>query len=105
MQGRYPRTIAEFAAQQRAVLVCCTDCQRRRHEPNDVLDAIFGADFDLYAGYSILVATLRCDACGKKHREVLFQDERPAAVGTVGFAEEMDARVERAAYLRMRRVG
>lgn len=105
MQGRYPRTIAEFAAQQRAVLVCCNECQRRRREPNDVLDAIFGPDFDLYAGYSILIATLRCDACGKKHREVLFQDERPGAVGEVGFAEELDERAERRMYVKVRRAG
>jgi hypothetical protein len=105
MQGRYPRTIAEFAAHQRCVLVACSDCRRRRKAPNDVLEALFGPDFDLYAGYAALKSELRCDACGKKHREILFQDETPVMFGEVGFAEEMDERVERAAYLRLRRAG
>ena len=106
MQGRYPRTIAEFAQHQRAVLVHCAPCNRRRRTPADVLEAVFGPDFDLYAGYAALEAELRCDACGKKHRQILFVDDTPPGVARVmSFAEELDERVERRAYLRVRRVG
>ena len=46
MKGRYPRTIAEFGAHQRQVWVGCGPCNRRRLVANDVLEAMFGPDFD-----------------------------------------------------------
>src|SRR3569623_862302 len=54
MQGRYPRSVSEFAANQRHVLVYCGECNRKREVVNDVLEAMLGPDFDLYDGYAAL---------------------------------------------------
>jgi len=103
MQGRYPRTVREFADNQRHVLVSCSECQRTRNEPADVLEAMFGPDFDLYDGYSALEAELRCDRCGKKHRLIVFRDTTPRpAFGEVSFEEALNRELERRAYIRAR---
>lgn len=106
MQGRYPRTIGEFAANHRFVYVLCSPCGRRRLVPLDVLDAMFGADFDLYAGYAALVSELRCEACGKKHRTVLFQDQTQyPAMTDVSFEDALNRQLEMRAYWALRDAG
>jgi hypothetical protein len=103
MQGRYPRTVREFAENQRHVIVKCSECQRKRNEPPDVLEAMFGPDFDLYDGYAALTAELRCDQCGKKHRLIVFLDTTPRAeFGPVSFEEALNSELERRAYVRAR---
>ena len=103
MQGRYPRTVSEFAANQRHVIVKCSACQRRRNEPPDVLEAMFGPDFDLYGGYAALTAELRCDQCGKKHRLIVFLDTTPREnFGEVSFEDALNGELERRAYVRAR---
>ena len=102
MQGRYPRTVSEFAANQRHVIVKCGECQRTRNEPADVLEAMFGPDFDLYDGYSALEAELRCDRCGKKHRLILFRDTTSYPMGEVSFEDALNRELERRAYIRAR---
>lgn len=103
MKGRYPRTVREFADNQRSVWVHCSPCQRKRQVPPDVLEACFGPDFDLYDGFAALEAELRCDACGKKHRTIIFRDEtvRPS-YGEVGFEESVTRQLERRAYWNVR---
>lgn len=101
--NRYPRTVSEFAANMREVLVHCSDCSRRRLVPPDVLEAAFGPDFDLYDGFAGLEAELRCDQCGKKHRLILFRDTTPRNVfAEVGFEEALNRALERRAYIRAR---
>jgi len=103
MKGRYPRSVSEFAANQRHVIVYCGECARKREVPPDVLDAMWGPDFDLYDGYAGLVSELRCEACGKKHRTILFTDtteRNPFA--EVGFEEAVTRELERRAYIRAR---
>ena len=102
MQGRYPRTVSEFAANQRHVIVKCGECQRTRNEPADVLEAMFGPDFDLYDGYSALEAELRCDRCGKKHRLIVFRDTTNYPMGEVSFEDALNRGLERRAYIRAR---
>jgi hypothetical protein len=103
MAGRYPRSVSEFAANQRHVIVKCGECQRSRNEPADVLEAMFGPDFDLYDGYAALVAELRCDQCGKKHRLIVFRDTTPRdAFAPVGYEEALNRELERRAYVRAR---
>ncbi len=105
MPGRYPRTISEFAQNNRHVWVLCSPCGRRRPVPTDVLDAMFGPDFDLYAGYAALGSELRCDQCGKKHRTILFQDQTQYPTGPVSFEDTLDRQLERRAYVALRDVG
>jgi hypothetical protein len=103
MKGRYPRTVSEFAANRRTVLVLCSPCQRRRVVPPDVLEACFGPDFDLYDGYAALEAELRCEACGKKHRTILFRDDTDyPAFAEVSFEESVTRQLERRAYWNVR---
>jgi hypothetical protein len=101
--GRYPRTVTEFAANMREVVVVCGPCRRKRLVPPDVLDAMWGGSFDLYDGYAALTAELRCDACGKKHRLIVFRDltERDP-FAEVGFEEALNGELERRAYIRAR---
>jgi hypothetical protein len=54
------------------VWVGCEDCNRRRLVSADVLDALFGSEFDLVAGRAALEAELRCEICGEKHRAITF---------------------------------
>ena len=102
MKGRYPRTVGEFAANQRSVWVHCSPCQRKRQVPADVLDACFGEDFDLYDGFAALEAELRCDACGKKHRTIIFRDETQYPIGDVSFEDSVTRALERRAYWAVR---
>lgn len=103
MQGRYPRTVREFADHQRHVLIRCGDCERTRNEPADVLEAMFGPDFDLYDGYAALESELRCDRCGKKHRLIVFRDTTPTPeFAKVGYEEALNRELERRAYIRAR---
>jgi len=74
MQDHEPRTVKEFAAHHRQVWVGCVPCNRRKLVANDVLEAMYGAEFDLYAGLSALEAELRCEICGEKHRKIIFHD-------------------------------
>ena len=103
VKGRYPRTVGEFAANQRQVWVGCSECNRRRLVPNDVLDALFGPDFDLYDGFAALEAELRCETCGKKHRLIIFHDatEYPFN-GDVSYEESVTRELERRAYWQLR---
>jgi len=95
--------VSEFAANQRHVIVKCSECQRQRNEPPDVLEAMFGPDFDLYDGYAALEAELRCDQCGKKHRLIVFTDTTPReSSGEVSFEEALNRELERRAYIRAR---
>jgi hypothetical protein len=105
VQGRFPRTIREFEANRRMVFVQCSECQRRRFVPPDVLEAMFGPDFDLYAGFAALGSELRCDQCGKKHRTILFQDQTRYPIGPVSFEEALNRALERRAYWALRDVG
>lgn len=105
MPGRYPRTISEFAVSNRFVFVLCSPCGKRRLVPLDVLDAMFGPDFDLYAGYAALESELRCEHCGKKHRTILFQDQTRYPVGEVSFEDALNRALERRAYVALRDVG
>jgi len=100
--GRYPRSVEEFAGNMREVVVVCSDCKRKRTVPPDVLSAMFGDSFDLYDGYAELEAQLRCDACGKKHRLIVFRDLTPRPSGPVGFEEALNRELERRAYIRAR---
>ncbi|MEQ1933987.1 MAG: hypothetical protein ABL962_08925 [Fimbriimonadaceae bacterium] len=105
MKGRYPRTISEFAVSQRVVLVWCSACQRRRLVPPDVLEAMFGGDFDLYQGFAALGAELRCEQCGKKHRLIIFRDTTEYTTGPVSFEDAINRDLERRAYIAVRDVG
>ncbi|MEQ1771197.1 MAG: hypothetical protein ABL879_15300 [Devosia sp.] len=100
--GRYPRTVSEFAAGRREVQVHCAECMRRRVVPPDVLDAAFGPDFDLYDGYAGLVAELRCDQCGKKHRTIVFRYPARTGFGEVNSEDALNSELERRAYIRVR---
>ena len=102
VKGRYPRTVGEFAANQRQVWVGCGECNRRRLVPNDVLDALFGPDFDLYDGFAALEAELRCETCGKKHRLIIFHDATEYPPGAVSFDEHVTRELERRAYWQLR---
>jgi hypothetical protein len=99
MKGRYPRTVSEFAANQRSVHVLCSPCQRKGLVPPDVLEACFGPDFDLYDGFAALEAELRCEECGKKHRTILFRGNTVYPAFTeVSFEGGLTRQLERRAY-------
>jgi hypothetical protein len=101
--GRYPRTVAEFAANMREVIVLCEECNRRRSVPPDVLEAMLGPAFDLYDGYAGLVSEIRCDQCGKKHRTIVFRDNTPRpAFADASYEEALNRELERRAYIRAR---
>ena len=101
--GRYPRTVSEFASTGREVHVHCSECNRRRKVAPDVLEAAFGSGFDLYDGYAALEAELRCDACGKKRRLIVFRDMTPRdAFAEVSYEEALNRDLERRAYIRAR---
>lgn len=102
MKGRFPRTVSEFAASTRSVWVGCSECNRRRRVGNDVLDAMFGPDFDLYDGFAALEAELRCETCGKKHRLIIFHDDTAYPAGDVSFDEHVTRELERRAYWNVR---
>lgn len=103
MKGRYPRTIAEFIEHNRQVWVRCSPCGHTRKEPLDVLEAMWGTDFDLYAGYVTLEAELRCDLCGKKHRTIMFRDASERDVyAKVSFEEALNDSLEMRAYWQLR---
>lgn len=102
MQGRYPRTIAEFGGHQREVWVQCSPCGHKRRVPLDVLEAMFGPGFDLYAGYAALEAELRCEMCGKKHRTIMFRDMSPRPTGEVSFEDALNHQLEMRAYWQLR---
>jgi RNase P subunit RPR2 len=103
MQGRYPRTVREFADNNRHVLIRCSECAWTRNEPADVLEAMFGPDFDLYDGFGALTAELRCDRCGKKHRLIIFRDTTPYPnFGPVSTEDALNRELERRAYVRAR---
>jgi len=61
MTNPFPRTVREFAMHGRVVVVRCQTCHRAGRVPSDVLEAAFGADFDLYDGYAALGVELRCE--------------------------------------------
>jgi hypothetical protein len=105
MQGRFPRTVSEFAEHGRAVIVRCESCPRTRRVPPDVLDALFGPDFDLYDGFAGLKSELRCDQCGEKHRSIDFVEvtERPS--GPVSFDESVVHQLELRTLARARNGG
>ena len=105
MPGRYPRTISEFAMSNRVVFVLCSPCGKRRRVALDVLEAMFGPDFDLYAGYAALGSELRCEHCGKKHRTILFQDQTQYPPGPVSFEDALNRALERRAYVALRDAG
>ena len=98
MKGRYPRTVSEFAGNLRSVWLHCSECQRKRLVPPDVLDAMFGPDFDLYAGFAALETELRCESCGKKHRTILFRDDTRYPLGDVSFEDALNRQLEMRAY-------
>ena len=102
MQGRFPRTVAEFAANGRQVWVGCEDCNRRKLVPPDVLDAMYGPEFDLYAGFAALEAELRCEICGEKHRNIIFHDATEYPPGDVTFEDALNRNLERRAYWALR---
>ena len=61
-----------------------------------------GGDFDLYAGFGAL-AELRCEACGKKNRTIIFRNAGPEApFREIGFEEALNRDLERRAYIRAR---
>ena len=101
--GRYPRTVEEFAGNDRHVLVQCGPCGTKREVMAETLRALFGAGFDLYDGYPRLVAELRCPGCGRTHRTIVFRDatEYPQ-FGEVGFEAALNRALERRAYIRAR---
>jgi hypothetical protein len=100
MQGRYPRTVREFAENGRVVVVRCAHCGRVSRVPPDVLDAVFGPDFDLYDGYAGLVAELRCDQCAGPGRVIDFIDTNPLATGSVSFEDSVTSQLELRALVR-----
>jgi hypothetical protein len=102
MKGRYPRTVGEFAGNSRSVWVGCGECNRRRLVRNDVLEAMFGPDFDLYDGFAALEAELRCETCGKKHRLIIFHDHTEYPAGDVSFDDHVTRELERRAYVNVR---
>ena len=102
MKGRFPRTVAEFAAHQRSVWVGCGECNRRRRVQSDVLEAMFGPDFDLYDGFAALEAELRCETCGQKHRLIIFNDDTAYPPGEVSFDDHVTRELERRAYWNVR---
>ena len=101
--GRYPRTVDEFAHNDRHVLVQCGLCRTKREVAAETLAARFGAAFDLYDGYARLVAELGCPGCGRTHRTIVFRDATEyAQFGEVGFEEALNRELERRAYIRAR---
>lgn len=103
MQGRYPRTVSEFAAHGRFVVVRCRHCNRSRNVPPDVLDAAFGPDFDIYDGYAGLQQELRCDQCGERGTiDVYDSTRRETMHGDVPFEEYLSYELERRALVRAR---
>ena len=103
MQGRYPRTVREFGDNQRHVIVNCGECQRQRNEPADVLEAMFGPDFDLYDGYAGRESELRCDRCGKTHQQNKNHDTTPNPTKDEKNNEKaLNRELERRAYIRAR---
>ena len=102
MQGRFPRTVREFAEQGRRVLVHCARCDASRQVPPDVLEATFGPDFDLYAGYAALGEELRCAQCGEKRRSIDFVNPQQPMTGDVSFDESVTRQLEFRALVRAR---
>lgn len=102
MKDRFPRTVREFAEHGRIVVVRCQTCHRARRVPSDVLEAAFGADFDLYDGYAALGVELRCDLCGEKHRAIDFVDESRNVFADVSFEESVTRSLEMRALWRAR---
>jgi hypothetical protein len=100
MQGRYPRTVREFAETGRVVIVHCSHCNHARRVPPDVLEAVFGPDFDRYAGYAGLVTELHCDQCAGPGRVIDFIDTNPQATGPVSFEDSVTSQLEFRALVR-----
>lgn len=76
-----PRTVAEFAALGLKVCLSCRGCARVSTLPFDVLDATFGADFDLIVGQRQISSQLYCPACGASRPTVIL--ETTTAVSTI----------------------
>ena len=102
MQGRFPRTVREFAQNGRKVMLHCGQCHTGRQVPTDVLDATFGPDFDLYAGYAALLEELRCAQCGEKRRSIDFIDPNRPMTGDVSFEDSVTHQLEFRALVRAR---
>jgi hypothetical protein len=94
--------VREFAENGRVVVVRCSHCGRVRNVAPDVLDAVFGPDFDLYDGYAGLMAELRCDQCDGPGRVIDFIDTNPQATGPVSFEESVTLQLEFRALVRAR---
>jgi len=102
MQGRFPKTVREFGEHGRKVMIHCGQCQTGRQVPTDVLEAAFGPDFDLYAGYAALLEELRCEQCGEKRRSIDFVDPNRRMTGDVSFEESVTLQLEFRALVRAR---
>jgi hypothetical protein len=102
MQGRFPRTVREFGEHGRQVMIHCGQCHTARQVPNDVLEAAFGPDFDLYAGYAALLEELRCAQCGEKRRSIDFINPNRPMSGDVSFEDSVTYQLEFRALVRAR---
>lgn len=102
MQGRFPKTVREFGEHGRKVMVHCGQCHTARQVANDVLEATFGPDFDLYAGFAALGEELRCEQCGEKRRTIDFVDPNRPMTGDVSFEDSVTIQLEFRALVRAR---
>jgi len=103
MRDRYPRTIAEFVAASRMVILECEDCRHKAPADLSLLELTFGADFDMYASMREMRDRLACTACGKERPIVEFYDPTRNHFRAVSFEVSVSSALEFNAYARARK--
>lgn len=102
MKDRYPRTVAEYIATDRLVIIECEDCRRKAPLDLSMLELTFGADFDMYASMREMRNRLACAGCGEPRPIISFYDPHERAGDLVNFEDSVSHSLEFSAYNRAR---
>ncbi len=102
MKDRYPRTVAEYVATSRLVIIECEDCRRKAPLDLSMLELTFGADFDMYASMREMRNRLACPGCGSPRPIISFYNPSERAGTEVSFDDSVTRSLEFGAYNRAR---
>lgn len=102
MKDRYPRTIGEYIATERLVVIECEGCGRKAPLDLSMLEMTFGSDFDMYASMREMRNRLACPGCGEPRPIISFFDPHHTRGELSSFEDSVTHSLEFNAYNRAR---